>query len=763
MIGKYFRAILDNTPESIVLIGKNHQVLAFNKTMRDVLLQYHNREIKEGDLYYPDFVIEPNRQLYLEAHESAINGVPFYVQNLTKNENVSYWFEYKVNPVYDEAELLGVTLSAKNITSEKEAELTLRQSEEKYRRENLLLEESQSIARLGGWELDLITEKLYWTAETYRIHDTSAEEFDPTVDAWMGYFSPDSKKIISKALDEAMTKGKGYDLHLETYTTKGRLISARTTCVVTMAEGKPTKLSGTFQDITEQRKTQHELEISNARLNLASSSANIGIWEYGIDDKSLIWNEQMFALYGITENSFSSNYEEWSKRLHPEDRARSEQELQNAIAGGKGFNTEFRVVWPDKSIHHIRAFANVIRNDAGKAIKMIGANYDITENIHRQIELAQAKEKAEENDRLKSAFMANMRHEIRNPMNAIIGFSKQMAAPEITDAKRTEYSSIVINSSHQLLSIIDDITSISLLETKQEHVNKSDVNINHLLSELEIQFAQRAKTRDLKLILKKSLLDEESVIATDKSKLTRIITNLLTNALKFTHKGSVEFGYHIKDTDLVFYVKDSGIGIAPSQQTKIFESFQQADGNINRKYGGTGLGLSICKGLTELLGGKIWLESEIEKGSTFYLSMLFNTRSIVINPSRTSPQVEMPTILIAEDEFINFYYLKIILEQNFNCKILHAANGEEAVALFKNNPEIVFVLMDISMPIMDGFDAARLIKEMNPDIPIIAQTGYDIQSNKKYDSHIINDHISKPIDEVTLITKVTGHVRQLLA
>lgn len=534
----------------------------------------------------------------------------------------------------------------------------LKRMEEHYLRSNQLLEASQSIAKVGGWELDIGSSHLYWTAETYRIHDTSPEEFNPTVDAGVGYFLPDSKRQISAALELAMTEGKGYDLTLETYTTKGRHIHVRTTCKVTSIDGKPITLTGIFQDITEQKKSEqvlkdseqrlglaleggnlglwdwdaltntlivnerwlsmlglnpsttiptldfwhslvhpedmpilqnlidtvisnpngkrveaevrarhangeyiwildkgaivsrdnngnplrivgthmditerktaekkisllqqkylailnaangivweadaqtfqftfvsgqaeailgypihrwteeptfwkdhihpedstwavdyclncilknqaHDFEyrmiaadgrvvwlhdivtvesengkpvllrglmvdityrkqaeaaLENAlkRLELATHSANIGIWEYGLNDSSLIWDDQMYALYGITQTTFSGTYEAWQTGLHPEDRERSEHELEIAIAGGKDFDTEFRVMWPDQSIHHIRAFATVIFDAFGKAIKMIGANYDITERKEIINELVRAKEKAEESER----------------------------------------------------------------------------------------------------------------------------------------------------------------------------------------------------------------------------------------------------------------------------------------------------------------------------------------------------------------------------
>lgn len=754
------------------LIGQDHRIINSGHHSKEFFKELYNtihagkvwkgkikNKAKDGSYYWVATTITPIKNDKGDINEfiaihTDITESKRVEENLIKNNNELKRVQKRLETVIEEYETIAQQLQdASNSLIATNAEL--KQREDNYKREKLLLEESQSIGKLGGWELDLSTGNLFWTAETYRIHETSPDEFNPTVDAGVGYFLSESKKIISDALEAAMTKGEGYDLDLETYTTKGSLIQVRTTCRVTMEDGKPVKLTGIFQDITEQKTIQNELVATNTRLSLATVSAKIGIWEFIFEDNTLIWNDIMFDIFDVDKNEFSGTYEAWRATVHPDDLAQSESILENAIAKSESFNNEFRVVWKDKSIHHIKAMADVVKDVNGKPYKMIGVNYDITEQIQREIDLSIAKDKAEENDRLKSAFLVNMRHEIRTPMNAIIGFSKEFTLPNITESQRAEYSSIVINSTNQLLSIIDDITSISLLETKQEHINKSDVNINDLLTELKTQFSPEAKTRNLNLVLSKYLQDEQATIATDKSKLIRIISNLLTNALKFTHNGTVSFGYKVKDGELLFFVKDTGIGIDPKHHEKIFGSFQQADGSIVRKYGGTGLGLSISKGLTEILGGKIWIESELNKGSIFYVSMPFDSLNLSKDISDATVSIEQKTsVLIAEDQFINFQYLKILFERNFRCDIFHAKNGEEAVELIKKNPNIALVLMDISMPVMDGFDASILIKQIKPDVPIIAQTGYDIESNKKFQPTMFNDFVSKPIDENKLMTKV---------
>ena len=253
--------------------------------------------------------------------------------------------------------------------------------------------------------------------------------------------------------------------------------------------------------------------------------------------------------------------------------------------------------------------------------RIVAVVRDFTERMKFEMEIVAAKEKAEEGDRLKTAFLHNLSHEIRNPLNAICGFADFLSEPSITESERKKYISIIQKSSTQLLSIITDILTISFLDTMQERVNNEKVCINEVIRELYTIFSSRASNLGLILHTKTPLEDEQSEIFTDRTKVTQILTNLLTNAFRFTPEGYIEFGYSLKENNLEFFVKDSGIGIKPEFHQRIFERFTQAEISISEKYGGTGLGLAISKSFTTMLGGKIWLESEPGKGSVFYFTI----------------------------------------------------------------------------------------------------------------------------------------------
>lgn len=400
----------------------------------------------------------------------------------------------------------------------------------------------------------------------------------------------------------------------------------------------------------------------------------------------------------------------------------------------------------------------------------------VTENITSikkiQNELIESKEKAEESNRLKTAFLHNLSHEIRTPLNGIVGFSSMITNPDISSEKQEAYSSLIKKSSNQLLRIIDDILEISYLETQQVSINNEPVSLNHLLDELHSLFMSDASKKNLTIHMDYGLSDDKCQLLTDRDILLKILRQLIENAIKFTNEGSVFIGYVQQDSSLNIYIKDTGIGISDGNQNIIFERFSQEEKTLSKKHGGLGLGLSISKEYANLLGGSIYLESQKGIGSSFYLTLPFIQPEASIKKMQVDKQQKEKktattktyfNIIVAEDEESVFFYLNEVLEEikDLHFNILHAHDGYEAIDLFEKNSDIDFILMDIKMPNMNGYEATKIIKSKRPDIPVIIQTAYATFADKQkaYD-YGCDDYISKPIDEEKLQTIIQSYVNK---
>ncbi len=388
--------------------------------------------------------------------------------------------------------------------------------------------------------------------------------------------------------------------------------------------------------------------------------------------------------------------------------------------------------------------------------------------LERTKELNASKLKAEESEKLKSSFLANMSHEIRTPLNAILGFSNLLMEPSSTQVDRLEFSKMMEMSARDLIKLIDDILDISSIEANQVKITLEDCQINSLLKEVFEVFRQSMRVDNpdsqVKPVLNIPDDNKDYILNTDRLRLRQIILNLLNNAVKFTPEGFIELGYFTEETNqnLIFYVKDTGIGIPFVKLNKIFERFTKVADVTTKHYRGTGLGLSISIKLAKMLNGDIRVESEVNKGTIFYVSMPYHSSFRSLSAPVTTSPIEYPfylkgkQVLIVEDVEWNYKFLEILLTSYVKVNILWAKDGVEAVNLCREHPEIDLVLMDIQMPEMDGYEATRHIKEFRPKLPIIAQTAYVMPNEtEKCFTAGCQGFISKPIrrDELFKVIK----------
>jgi signal transduction histidine kinase/CheY-like chemotaxis protein len=377
------------------------------------------------------------------------------------------------------------------------------------------------------------------------------------------------------------------------------------------------------------------------------------------------------------------------------------------------------------------------------------------------VKIRNAEQKAINSDRLKTSFLQNISHEIRTPMNSIVGFSGLLKDNSTSDTEKSEYLDLIVKSSDQLLNIVNEVLEISLIETGNISVNKKKVQVNYLMDEL-YAFHKPLIINDISLTLTKGLPDSKGLILTDVAKLRQVLNNLLNNAFKFTESGSVRYGYSLVNDELQFFIEDTGIGIDPEFHDRIFDRFLKIANENIRLYDGVGLGLAICKGNVELLKGKIWLESEPGKGSKFVFTIpyepVYEEAIIVKDKSYMSTTLNNLILLVAEDDEINFLYIKEIFKGT-GTEILHAVNGREAVDICRNNDKIGAVLIDIKMPVMNGYEAIKKIREFRPDLPIIAQTAFALSNEmlKAFNAGS-NDYISKPFRKEQLLAIVSKNL-----
>ncbi|NOZ46474.1 MAG: response regulator, partial [Chlorobi bacterium] len=384
--------------------------------------------------------------------------------------------------------------------------------------------------------------------------------------------------------------------------------------------------------------------------------------------------------------------------------------------------------------------------------------YDITEIEKAKSQLIRAVKKAQESDRLKSAFLANMSHEIRTPLNGIIGFAEILRSSKITKDKVYSFSDIIIQRSHYLLELINDILDLSKLEAGQVKVKEARTSINLIFDDIFVFFnSQSHLKKDVKLKYINTLNRNQSSIITDDLRLRQILINLISNAFKFTETGNIEFGCSLLDSkNLQFYIKDTGLGIPSDKQALIFERFGQVENTISRTHTGTGLGLAISKNLVNLMGGKIWLESIENEGTTFYFTMPYKpfkkTNPIhEIEITSKTYNWQNKTILIVEDDEISLKYLKQIL-MDTKVEIITTGNGKKAVEICYTNWSIDLVIMDIMLPDMDGHEATRLIKQIRKKLPIIAQTAnVQTKNREKSEKAGCDEFIIKPINSDSLL------------
>jgi len=533
---------------------------------------------------------------------------------------------------------------------------------------------------------------------------------------------------------------------------KGELIWLLTSKLPLYDEnGNISGLVGLGHDITKRKKAEEELKRLSTRLSLATKAGGVGVWDYNLMNNDLEWDDQMFALYNIDKHSFSGAYEAWRTGIHPDDLAQAEKDIELATSGVKEFDTEFRIVWPNGSIHNIKALGIVVRDDMGIAQRLIGTNWDITEkkiieeNLQKSVKAAEAASKA------KSEFLANMSHEIRTPLNGVIGFTDLLQSTPLSPVQQ-QYVQNANISGHALLGIINDILDFSKIEAGMMDLEIIKTDIHELISQSADIIKYTADKKGLEVLLNiDSLMPRFASV--DAVRLKQILANLMGNAVKFTGKGEIELkvSYETITTQkgkFRFSVRDTGIGITLENQAKLFKSFSQADSSTTRKFGGTGLGLVISEMIAQKMGSKIYITSEFGVGTTFYFDI--ETDVEYGEKINTDNIQSIKRCFVIDDNENN----RIILEHtmaNWGIECVSCENGLDAMKVIETSKPFDVVICDYHMPYIDGLETIRLIREklkLTPQkLPIILlhSSSDDAELHRKCDEYGVRFRLTKPV------------------
>jgi PAS domain S-box-containing protein len=522
-----------------------------------------------------------------------------------------------------------------------------------------------------------------------------------------------------------------------------------------------------YHDISERKLAEKNLQESQTKFKTLFDSSKDAIFLMK-EDIFIDCNKAAISMFETTEEEVIGESPLKFSPLYQPSGEESEQLIKNKIQQamqGDSLTFDFTHISGKGVTFETEISLNKVILKESTFIQAIAR--DITSRKKSEKDLLFAKEKAEESDSLKTAFLASMSHEIRTPMNHILGGLDLLLDPDISAEEKEEFHNIIKKSSTQLLKLIDDIIDVSHLDAGQVDIKKESFQLDEFLREMEEEvnnFWEDKPHLDFQ-INTSAHVSHINHIHTDRVRLKQVLISLLSNAFKFTNEGSIELGYELKNDDtLRFYVSDTGIGVPPESKKVIFEQFRQVDYEHTREYEGAGLGLTLAKGMVELMGGNIWVESEDGKGTTFYFT-------INIEPAAPAPETkpaysgkeskeydwENKTILIVENEEMNFQYLKTVLRKT-KANLLWAENGVEGVKMAKEN-EVDIILMDIQMPEMNGYEATRQILEIKPDIPIIAQTAHALkeEQNKCFDAGAV-DYMAKPLNRKKLLELISKYI-----
>lgn len=750
-----FRLAFQTNPDAISLTRlKDGKYIDINNGFTQIT-GYTTREIigktsPEINIWYDP---ETRRKL-LKRINAAGSIINFEAQfRMKSGEIFTGLLSAAIMQISNEDVLLSIT---KNITDLKNVQKDLAKNEQSLQ---LALEGGG----LGIWDWNIQTGEIKFNQLWATMLGYEPGEPEPRLEFWKSLIHPDDIDEVMKSLQlhlDGKTEHYEREFRMRTKDGSWKWIYDRGKVLEWDEKDRPLRALGTHLDITDRKLSEER----TAKLHKAVEKSPVsivitdktGTIEYVNPEFSRLTGYSFKEVAGKKTNILQSGWH--SNEFY--------QNLWSTINRGEVWYGEFLNRKKDNSTYWEKANISSIVNDNGEITHFVGVKEDITEMKYMVEDLEKAKEKAEESDRLKSAFLANMSHEIRTPMNGILGFANLLKESVLTEEKKMEYLNIIEKSGARMLNLINDLIDISRIEAGETEIFNSSTNLNELLEEVYAFFKPEAERKNIQLSLNNSLIENKINLIIDREKLFAVLANMVKNAVKYSYEGEIEIGCRMFKRQILFYVRDTGIGIPDEKQNVIFNRFIQADENIKKAYEGSGLGLAITKAYVEMMGGEIWLESSPGEGSVFYFTIPYNPLKVEAfsqsnqeqDANLAATKLKNVSVLIADDDQNSKIYLNEILAATCK-KVFQVSDGIGAVQVIIKNPDIDLVLMDVKMPIMDGYEATRKIREFNSDITIIAQTAYAISGEEeKAKSAGCNDFLTKPINKKELLQTLSRFI-----
>ncbi len=767
------KLFVKHTPAAIAMFDdKLNYIVVSDRWYTDYGLE--DQEII-GKCHYDIFPEIKDNTDWLEFHKRALGGEILKREHdyFVRSDGQLEWLKWEIRPWFNyNGRIGGIIMFTEVITERKKAE-------EEINRLAQVVEKTENLV--------VITDKnglIEWVNEEFT--KVTGYKSDEVLGKKPGDFlqGPETDPEIVKKISESIKNQKPVSTEMVNYTKNGEKYWVKLYISPSFdSDGKLDKYFAVETVITERILREIQLEEQRKKLEEAQEIAHLGSWELDISTGEIQWSKELYNIFGFSHKIYKPDFESFLIHTHPDDLERLKRIRSRAIREEKGYHMEYRIILPDGNIKYIDARSNFEISPDGKVKKLVGTSLDITEQklgelqirkLNRELEekvkvrtmeLAQAKEKAEQANMAKSEFLANMSHEIRTPLNSIIGFSDLLSKSDL-EYRQISHVNSIRTSGKNLLTIINDILDLSKVEAGKIELLEEPINIKQFIDEIKQMFYLKISEKNIEFVLS----TDESVpgaLILDGQRLRQILINLLSNALKFTETGEIKLSVRSvakthSTVTLIFSVSDTGMGIAEDKIGEIFTAFKQASGGITKKFGGTGLGLTISQRFAGMMGGRIEVESRKGEGSIFSLVLE------EVKISATLPEINnddiyrdidielLPAkILFADDIESNRVLLKEIFEST-EIELITVPSGEEAVKIAeKEMPDLI--LMDLVMPDMNGDQACQIIKN-NPKlchIPILAFTASGMHFNSAKIEKLFDAVLLKPIQVDLLIYELS--------